>query len=157
VILGLSKRSATLTKSGDVIGTRRFQLPHGLEFELPADWWTEAGMAGFQPNAAAYRAADELREIKRVPLKEIAPQNMGGRQHLDFGGFDRKRMVSILRAIAQGYPLPPIEIVERPEGQYRYKLCNGTHRFYGSAAAGFPMIPTVEGWLPETDAITISN
>jgi hypothetical protein len=140
-----------------VIRTETFRLPQGVTFELPFDWWVEAGMIGFRPNRASYRVARTSRRMIRVPIREIAPLDMAGRQHLDFGGFDRKRMVSILQAIAQDNPLPPIKVVQRPEGAYLYKLCDGTHRFYGSAAAGFEMVPTVEGWLPETEAITVQT
>jgi hypothetical protein len=75
---------------------------------------------------------------------------MGGRQHLGHGGFDRTRMTDILRGIATYTNLPPIPVVERNQDAYRYLLCNGTHRFYASVAAGFSHVPTVVGWIPET-------
>lgn len=136
-------------------GLQTFKLPHGLEFNLPSEWWIEAGMVGFRPNGVAYRVANDTRGVAHVRIASIEPLNMSGRKHLDFDGFDRKRMVSILTAIAQHLPLPPIEVVERPQGAYRYRLCNGAHRLYGSAAAGFTMVPTVAGWIPETEAINI--
>jgi hypothetical protein len=74
---------------------------------------------------------------------------MDRRQHLGHGGFDRKRMVDILRGIAFHAVLPPVQIVERPQNGYRYQLGNGTHRFYASIVAGFSHVPTFPGWIPE--------
>jgi hypothetical protein len=84
------------------------------------------------------------------PIEEVAPQIMDRRQHLGHRGFDRTRMVAILLGIASGEVIPPVPIVERPQGHYRYRLANGTHRYHGSLAAGFSHLPTVPGWLPET-------
>lgn len=98
----------------------------------------------------AYISAQES-DVSQIPLEHIQPQKMDGRQHLSHGGFDRMRMIDILVGIASRSPLPPVPIVERPEGAYRYRLCNGTHRFYASVAAGFSHLPTVAGWIPETE------
>lgn len=78
---------------------------------------------------------------------------MDDRQHLGHGGFNRERMIDVLRAIASQIPLPPIGVVDRPKGPYRYLPEQGTHRFYASVAAGFSHVPTVPRWIPETEPL----
>jgi hypothetical protein len=55
--------------------------------------------------------------------------------------FDETRLREILRAFAADFPLPPIEVFASSVHPYRYRLHNGIHRFYASAAVGFPRIP----------------
>jgi hypothetical protein len=129
---------------------RLFPLPRGGEFSIPVEWWTEAGMDGFKLLSQAYLIT-LYPTVMLIPIEQVAPQIMDQRQHLGHGGFDRKRMVDILRGIASGEVIPPVPIVERQHGPYRYRLANGTHRYYASVAAGFSHLPTVPGWLPETD------
>ncbi len=47
---------------------------HGLQIELPDDWWTEAGMAGFVPLFKAYRVNHSLfQNVREVPLEYVGP------------------------------------------------------------------------------------
>jgi hypothetical protein len=34
---------------------------------------------------------------------------------------------------------------------------NGTHRFYASVVAGFSHVPTVPGWIPDTEALPLDD
>jgi hypothetical protein len=131
-------------------GVHCFTLPRGGEFSIPHEWWTEAEMDDFRPQSQAYLITI-YPSVLLVPINQVAPQLMDQRQHLGHGGFDRNRMVDILRGIATGSVIPPVPVVERQQGPYRYRLANGTHRYYASVAAGFSHLPTVPGWLPETE------
>jgi hypothetical protein len=132
---------------------RCFKFPRDGEFSIPAEWWIEAGMEGFERGSeASYRFAPPP-EAFLVLVEDIAPPNMDGRQHLDHGGFDHERMVDVLRNIASRSAMHPIEIVERQQGAYRYHLYHGYHRFHASVAAGFSYVPTLWDWIPETQAL----
>ena len=130
---------------------RCFTFPRDGKFSLPAEWWVEAGMEGFECGAEAYLTPSP--EAFLIRVEDIAPPNMDRRQHLGPGGFDHKRMVDILRGISSRSAIPPVKIVEQQQGVYRYRLCEGYHRFHASVAAGFSHVPTVWGWIPETEAV----
>ncbi len=50
---------------------------HGLQIELPDDWWTEAGMAGFVPLFKAYRVNHSLfQNVREVPLEYVGPVSL---------------------------------------------------------------------------------
>jgi hypothetical protein len=52
------------------------------------------------------------------------------------------RVVSILRGFRLGESFPPIEIAQG-DGQYRYWLVHGAHRFYCSLVVGFTHAPAI--------------
>ena len=110
-------------------------------------------MEGFEFGCDASYRYTPSPELFLVLVEDIAPPPMHQRQHLGPDGFDHKRMVDILRGIATRSAMPPVKIVERQQGVYRYRLCEGFHRFHASVAAGFCQIPAVWGWIPETEAI----
>jgi hypothetical protein len=68
-------------------------------------------------------------------------------------------MKRILQGIACRQVIPPVEVKvkvkDHQQGEYRYEVYDGWHRFYASVAAGFPCLPTitVSGWKPDTPAI----
>jgi hypothetical protein len=134
---------------------RYFDLPRGGRFQLLADWWVEAGMDDFRCEAEAYLIT-VYPPTELIALTDIEPPPLGKRGHLTDSGFDEERMVSVLQGIANRMIIPPVEVtVSQEEGEYRYKVHNGYHRFYASVAAGFPCLPTitVSGWKPDTPAI----
>ena len=50
----------------------RFAYPNlPAEFEIPDDWWTEAGMTGFAPSARSYLSTDAM--ARAIPLRDIEP------------------------------------------------------------------------------------
>jgi len=65
---------------------------------------------------------------------------MGERLRRGHGGFERDRMVAVLRDIALRKEIWPIEITEGASGPY---LHHGAHRFHASVAAGFLHIPAI--------------
>ena len=125
---------------------------HGLQIEMPDDWWTEAGMEGFAPTFTAYRVNQRLfLNAREVSIKEIGPvvrgPGVGIFNDSEEEGSARERIVRILRGFRFDNAIPPVEIVEGQLGfAYRYKLVHGAHRFYCSLAAGFKNVPTIRGF-----------
>src|SRR5262245_66590091 len=76
-------------------------------------------------------------------LAAIEPPRMGQRLRRGHGGFERNRMVAVLRDIALRKEIWPIEITEGTSGPYLYSLHRGAHRFHASVAAGFLHIPAI--------------
>jgi len=120
-----------------------FNFPRGEAFALPTEWWIEAGMDRFEPGAdLAYSARPQLAS-KLYLLAAIEPPRMGQRLRRGHGGFERDRMVAVLRDMALRKEIWPIEITERASGPYLYSLHHGAHRFHASVAAGFLHIPAI--------------
>jgi hypothetical protein len=125
---------------------------HGLQVELPDDWWTEAGMRGFVPTFTAYRVNQRLfQNVREVSVHDVGlvSRNPGAGIFNDSEeeGSARERVVRILRSFRFDNAIPPVEIVEGQLGfTYRYKLVRGADRFYCSVAAGFKNVPTIKGF-----------
>jgi len=128
---------------------------HGLQVEMPDDWWTEAGMRGFVPAFTAYRVNHSLfKNVREVPIKDVGPvsrnSGVGIFKDSEEEGSARERVLRILRGFRFDNAIPPVEIVEGQAGYpYRYKLVHGAHRFYCSLAAGFSCVPSIGGFDPE--------
>lgn len=125
----------------------RFQMPNfPCEFELPDAWLTEAGMDAFQPSASAYASTPSA---VLVALREIEPPYRAPGHPKDWRGFDRVRLISVLKGIAAGAEIEPVPLRRLPEeafpdfAPYRFRVRNGVHRFYASIAAGFEHLPAV--------------
>jgi len=113
------------------------------EFELPDSWLAEAGMANFTSKAPAYRSTVDA---VLVPLADVEPPYRRVTHPKDWRGFDRVRMVSILKGIFAGAAIEPVPLLELPTSElslrpYRYRVLNGVHHFYASIAAGFESLP----------------
>ena len=126
----------------------RFILPlFPVEFELPADWWAESGMADFTITGSAFRSTPEATLIL---LRDIEPPFRFPESHLDWKGFNQDRMISILQGIATGAEIEPVPLYLLPPlpheflpAPFRYRVLDGYHRFYASIAAGYEYLPTV--------------
>jgi hypothetical protein len=124
----------------------RFSMPHfPCEFEIPDDWLSEAGMIDFNPRATAYRLDAEA---ALIPLTAIEPVPRFTSHSKDWRGFDRKRLVRLLRGFVAGDAIEWVPLFEMPQFEfahspYRYRVLDGPHRFYGSIAAGFSHLPAV--------------
>jgi hypothetical protein len=120
----------------------RYPMPnYPCEFEIPDAWLNEAGMNGFTRTAPAYHSTAAA---VRVALREIEPPYRV--PELDWCGFDRDRLISVLNSIATGAEIEPVPLLKLPPGDfsaapYRYRVRNGFHRFYASIAAGFECLP----------------
>ena len=124
----------------------RFQMPHfPADFEIPDDWLEEAGFQDFKPTARAFLSTSEA---ILIPLTEIEPVARFIAHPKDWRGFDRARFVSVLMGIVAGAVIEPVPVIEAPHvdlnpSPYRFRVCNGFHRFYASIAVGFDALPTV--------------
>ncbi|HXQ51990.1 MAG TPA: hypothetical protein VN802_12915 [Stellaceae bacterium] len=121
------------------------------EFEIPDAWLGEAGIAGFTRTETAYRSSQDA---VLVPLREIEPPYRKPALARDWRGFERARLISILKGIIAGAEIEPVPLLELPAGSfvvptfvrpgpYDYQVRNGFHRFYASIAAGFEYLPAV--------------
>lgn len=126
----------------------RFPMPNfPCELELPDAWLAEAGLLiGFSPSTPAYRSEPDAR---LVPLREIEPPHRDPEYQKDWHGFDRERLIKVLRGFVDGEVIPPVPLLElqpHPDSihlPYRYRVLDGFHRFYGSVAAGFQHLPGI--------------
>lgn len=123
----------------------RYPMPnHPCDFEIPDEWLAEAGMIDFTPKATAYRS---LAGARLVPLVQIEPPKRNPAVVKDWRGFDRARMISVLRGIVTGAEIEPVSLRELPAGEflsqapYGYRVHDGFHRFYASIAAGLECLP----------------
>jgi hypothetical protein len=124
----------------------RFPLPLlPAEFEIPDEWWVEAGMVGAMLAGRAYRSTANA---TLVPLRVIEPPCRMPENALDWRGFNRDRLISILNGIATGAILEPVSLRELPPAEFPpapfcYRVRDGFHRFYASIASGFECLPAV--------------
>jgi hypothetical protein len=128
----------------------RFPMPfpmpyHPCEFDIPDGWLEAAGMIAFKPaeGVRSYRfARGDL-----IPASEIEPPLRSIAHAKDGGGFDRRRLVAVLRGIATDAEIEPVPLRRLdPPGEfdhspYRYRVRDGYHRFYAVVAAGFECLP----------------
>ncbi len=103
------------------------------QFEIPDAWWDAAGMSGFTPRARTYTVAPSQNDpVIVVPISDIAPPE----RDPNVQGFCEERMIAVLRAFYSGTALPPVEVKEKSDPPYRYRVYDGYHRYYASAGAG---------------------
>lgn len=117
-----------------------FLLPHQpIEFEIPNQWWVAAGMNGWKPRALSYVATSELQyPTIIVSLSEVAAPV----RNENVAWFQEQRMVDVLKGFRDGSKLPPIEVDEpQTNNGFRYRVRDGFHRYYASAAVGFTQLP----------------
>jgi len=125
----------------------RFQHSDGSAFEIPDDWWAEAGMARFTRVRKSYRpAASELHlgfPVTLVAVAAIKPLHRA--VSLDFGGFERARMVRILQGFVADDAIEPIKLCPQGAASYTHRLYDGLHRFHAAVAADFKRGETEQG------------
>jgi hypothetical protein len=142
--LGVLLESQELKAEGE--GAVKF-VPEGrcFTFEIPDDWWIEAGMSAFKPTTPSYawRSDPERPTLPVIgmPIDRIrrGPRNRDG------GDFHRGRMVSVLQGIARGDRIPPVPItpLAGEPRRFSHQLRGGFHRFSASIAARYLHIPVV--------------
>jgi hypothetical protein len=125
----------------------RYPMPNfPCEFEIPDDCLDEAGIAGFACRGSAYRAKPG---VALVPSREIEPPYRKPAIAKDWRGFDRARMISILKGFVPGTEIEPVSLRELPvptfvlPGPYGYQVREDFHRFYASILAGFERVPAL--------------
>ena len=108
------------------------------DFEIADDWLEEAGVSKFSNACAdAGFVSDASAEI--VSLQDIKTPKRDAETLL----FSEARMMNILKGIAEDAAIPPIEICIIEDGEFKYKLKDGFHRFYASVALSFEVIPAI--------------
>ncbi len=124
----------------------RFRLPLlPGEFEIPDEWWAKARMAGFVPLGKTYHSTATA---VAVPLHEVEPPFRLPEGVLDWNGFDRSRLISVLNGFVAAQEIAPVSLLFLPSGDFppapfRYRVRDGFHRFYASVAAGFECLPAL--------------
>lgn len=108
-----------------------------------------AGMAGFSPDTNAPAAT----EGSPVAIALIDPPvRSTGVPNFDKIDPDRPGVVrssSILLALRDGTPLPPVVLFQRA-GERRYELREGFHRLHLCAALGYThILAMITNWKPE--------
>lgn len=122
----------------------RFALPNfPCEFEVPNDWLAEAGIIGFSTTTQGYRSTAEA---TLVPLGEIEPPYRLTTVPKDWRGFERSRLVKVLKEIVSGaeiwpVPLRTLHITQYLPTPYRYSVADGYHRFHSAIIAGYSFLP----------------
>jgi hypothetical protein len=130
----------------------RFSMPNfPCGFDLPDEWWLEAGMETFTKTSQSYVSQGAA---TTVPLVRIEPPYRLCSVPKDWSGFDKERLVNVLRGIAMGADLPPVPLAVLPAGDdltpapYTYRVRDGFHRFFASIAAGYVSLPVVFPGFP---------
>ena len=91
----------------------RFSMPHyPVEFEIPDGWLSEAGMIEFKRVGVAYRSSDAAAHL--VPISAIEPIPRLTGDPNDWHGFNRVRLVSLLRAFVAGDDIEPVPLFKFP-------------------------------------------
>jgi hypothetical protein len=122
----------------------RFPMPaYPCDFEIPDDWIAEAEFSGFQPHGPAYLSSANA---ILLPLNKVEPLVRSNSYPLNFRGLGRDRFVNLLRGFVANDLVPAVPAIVLPvadvcSGTFRYRICNGVHRYYASIAAGYSMIP----------------
>lgn len=127
---------------------------HGLNAELPDEWWITTGMLNFVRSSAAYRCDQASVGNRRVCLIRITDIGQARRtpgvpvfnDSSEEGIPAIERVQRILRGFVQNAALPPIELSRQPGLYPFFCLINGLHRLYCSLAAGYTHIPAVKAF-----------
>jgi hypothetical protein len=123
----------------------RYSAPNfPCELEIPDDWIIPSGINNFAPTERAYRSTPEA---MLVALSQVIPAMREPSVPKDWRGFERERLLALLRRIVAGEQIDPVPLIQLPEPcpilplPYRYSIRNGFHRFYASVIAGFSHLP----------------
>ena len=130
-------------------------IHHDLQIELLDEWWVAAGMKDFRLSGTAYRvdiSANPNQTVYEVRIEDVVPvhraQGVGiFNNDMETGLTAQERTVSILQGFRSNAAFKPVEVKRLPSTEtHKYKLLDGTHRFYCSLAAGFTCVPAVVGF-----------
>ena len=105
-------------------------------------------MAGFVARSRAYCHEDlyDGREVCEICSQDVGPvrrdPGVGIFNDSLEDGTARERVLRFLGGFRAKEIIPPVEVaIGQPNYGHRYKLKNGTHRFYCSLAAQFTHVP----------------
>jgi len=120
-----------------------FTTPSGNKFEIADDWWRFADMEGFSSGGRrCYPVGQQTTGVDLVQLSDVEPPS----RNAGIEPFKKYKMTSLLLALSSPEcAIPPVDVIRLPAGErYRFKVVNGFHRYYLSAALEFPMLPVRE-------------
>jgi hypothetical protein len=120
----------------------RFQTPRrDIEFVISDEWWSFAEMETFDPGPGGYYPYNPVYpQVKIIDLSEVEPPQ----RDVSIPPFKKYKLVPVLLAFqSPECEIPPIEVLERRESGYRYRVANGFHRYYASVAVGFTNVPAI--------------
>jgi hypothetical protein len=90
----------------------RFSMPHlPQEFDISDAWLKEAGFNGVWPATVSFKSSPGA---ALIPLTEIEPVARFKTTPKDGGGFDRDRLVKILRRIISEAEIDPVPVMKLP-------------------------------------------
>ena len=104
------------------------------------------------PRGRAYvHTGHSLFQVEVVPINEVAPFARG----LGVPGLIEERVFSILHAVSEGEPLPPVNVYRSASSGATpaFKLYHGFHRYQLSVALGFTHIPVAVNPWDENNAL----
>ena len=86
-------------------------------------------------------------EVRVVPIDEVKCFSRGP----GVPGINRPRAFSILLAVETGVPLPPVNVYPLipQQGDFKYELYHGYHRFHLSHALGYSHLPIAINFASE--------
>jgi hypothetical protein len=123
--------------------------PTGVAFDIPDDWWAFAEMEKFSGiGGGCYfyggQPSEHLTEV--IDLSDVEPPSRNTGVPL----FKKYKLVPVLFAFTSPEcSLPPVRVERRLSPHcYRYRVTNGVHRYYASAAVGYTRLPIL---IQETD------
>jgi hypothetical protein len=126
-------------------GRNHRNAQNGGDFAIPDEWWHAAGMIAFKPTSPSYSIKPYDRwpqwPTTLIPPAQLVPPRRDKGHEFDCGGFQRNRMIGVLREIALGLPMCAIEVWEPMLSSPLFQLRHGFHRYYASIAAGFDKLP----------------
>ena len=109
-----------------------------FEFEIPDEWWIDAGMKDYVPCTEHYHTNLSVCTAI-VLLKEVEPPQRDN----GFWFRNKESVLEVLRKMRdEDEVLEPIEVWSlAKKASKKYIVRDGFHRFYLSIAAGFRKIP----------------
>jgi hypothetical protein len=119
--------------------------PDGRQFEIPDDWWAFAEMHAFASEGRRCYPVDPEQpggsRVELVPTASVEPPS----RNPGIAPFKKAKLMPLLFALRAGNCLPPIKVC-RPgvDGRFRYRVCDGFHRYYASVAVGYAQLPVVD-------------
>ena len=108
------------------------------EPQIPDEWWVASGMLDHVIVSDAY-PTNFIREIRFVVISEIEPI----RRSPSTRDFDEIRMIKILRGFSNQSAIPPIFVNEKIQGNYKYVVSNGFHRYWATRSVGYVKVPVI--------------
>ena len=112
-----------------------------MRVSIPDDWLREAGVIGFVPMTTSYHSTAGT---MLIPLTEIEPVPRLVKK--DFRGFDRDRLIQLLRGFVSSDKIEPVPLSELPLWEFpatphRFRVRDGFHQLYASIAVGYECCP----------------